>query len=120
MDITEAFHRKKVKEKKDRVLDLFVLAEVTANRIVIGFNSNASDSDLAQPWHYYPSLFEDKTDEIEEQRELRETEMLKTQLNARVAAWNKRFEEEHKNGSGKTDDKSNGGDDGRPDEAEKA
>ena len=119
-DILEAYNRQQAKEKKDRIEELFVLAEVTANRVAISFSGKANYEDYMQPWHFYPGLFEDKSKESEERREQVETEALKALMDARVAAWNKRFEEEHKDGSGKTDDKSNGGDDGRPDEAQEA
>ena len=87
------------KEKKERIEELFVLAEAVANRIAIAFNGKSGDADFAMPWHFYPELFEDKTKELEEQRELAETQKFKAAMDGRVAAWNKRFEEEHKNGS---------------------
>lgn len=78
---------------------MFVLAEVTANRILYGFNSSRNESDLIQPWQAYPDLFEDKSEEMEEQREMIELEKYKAQFNKGVAAWNKRFREEQNNGS---------------------
>ena len=119
-DILEAYDRQETRKKKERVANLFVLAEVIANRVAISFNGKADPEDYMQPWHFYPGLFEDKSEEIEEQRELKETEKLKILMDSRVAAWNKRFEEEHKDGSGKTDDKSNGGDVGRTSETQEA
>lgn len=95
-DVIEASNRQKTRDKKDRVEELFVLAEATANRVILGMSNNASDSDLVQPWHYYPDIFEDKTKEMEEQRELAETEIFKAKMSARAEVWNKRFEEEHK------------------------
>ena len=74
-----------------------MLAEVTANRIAISFSGKKNDSDFIMPWHYYPGLFEDKSEQAEEERERIETEVLKAYMNSRAEAWNKRFEEEHKN-----------------------
>ena len=88
-----------MRRKKERISELFVLGEVTANRIVYGFSSKRSESDLLQPWNYYPDLFEDKSEKIEEQREMRELEQYKARFNRAVASWNKRFEEEHTNDS---------------------
>ena len=85
--------------KKGRIMELFVLAQVTANRILTGLNSKSSESDLLQPWDFYPDLFEDKSEEIEEQREMMELEKYKAKFNKGVAAWNERFEKEHKDGS---------------------
>lgn len=99
VDIIEAYKRRQTRDKKSRVEEAFVLAEVIANRVGMVFGGKKSDSDVLWPWHFYPDLFEDKSEEIEEKREQIETEMLKIQLNSRVEAWNKRFEEEHKNDS---------------------
>lgn len=73
---------------------MFILAEVTANRILYGFSGKGSESDLIHPWHYYPDLFDDLSEEIEEEREMRELEKYKARFNKGVDAWNRRFEKE--------------------------
>lgn len=95
-DILEAYNRRKTKEKKARVDELFVLAGATANRIAVSFSKDAGESDVTMPWDYYPDLFENRSEELEKQRELAETEAIKLMMEGRVAAWNRRFEEEHK------------------------
>ncbi len=72
---------------------------MTANRVLYGLSPKASESDLLRPWHFYPDLFEDKSEEMEEQREMRELEKYKAQFNRGVEAWNRRFEKEQKNDS---------------------
>ena len=74
-----------------------MLAEATANRILIGFGGKHSDEDFVWPYHYYPDLFENQSEEMEEQRELAETERFKAQMARRVDAWNARFEGENEN-----------------------
>lgn len=98
-DIIDSCNRMEILKKKDRVLELFVLAEATANRIIYGFNSKHSESDLIQPWNFYPELFEDKSEELEKHREMIELENYKARFNKGVEAWNRRFEREHKNDS---------------------
>lgn len=94
-DILRCYERTEKRKKKEHILDLFVVAEVTANRILAGFDSKSSESDLLQPWHFYPELFEDMSKGIEERREMLETERFKAHMEARIEAWNKRFREEH-------------------------
>ena len=110
-DIIESYGRQKRQNKKERVEELFMVAEVTSNRIISCLNSNASESNLLRPWHFYPDLFEDQSEEIGEQREAAELEKYKARFNKGVAAWNRRFEKEHQDGSGEIGSQSNGGDD---------
>lgn len=98
-DIVDSKNRMLRREKKERVMETFVLAEVTANRILYGFNSKRSESDLLQPWQFYPDLFEDMSEDMEEKREMLETAKFKAQMDKRIEAWNKRFREEQKDGS---------------------
>ena len=90
------------RKKKERIEELFILAEVSANRILNGLNGKSSYSDYVQPYHYYPDLFENLDEVIEQKREEAELERYKADMRARADAWNKRFREK-KNGTGKTE-----------------
>lgn len=98
-DAIDSYRRVQEKKKKERIEELFLLAEVTANRIGYGFNSKRSTSDLIQPWHAYPTLFENLDEDLEEQQEALELEKYKARMNSHVEAWNRRFREERNNGS---------------------
>lgn len=91
------------KKQRIRIDELFVQAEVTANRVVYGFNDKRSESDLIKPWDVYPELYDGYAEAEEERQTQMETEMLKAQMDARVALWNARFRKEHEDGSRETE-----------------
>ena len=101
-DILDSFERTRKREKKEKIEELFILAEVTANRVLNGLNGNNSISDYIQPHHYYPDLFEDMEEEIKKKQEEAELQRYKDDMKARAEAWNKRFREA-KRGTGKTE-----------------
>lgn len=101
-DILDSYERTQKRRKKEKVEELFILAEVTANRILNGLNGKSSYSDYVQPHHYYPDLFENVDELIEKKKEEEELQRYKEDMKARADAWNKRFRE-MKNGTGKTE-----------------
>lgn len=70
----------------------FTTADLIANRISQIFTDSKTKIRTLHPWDVYPDLFEDKSDEIEEQRQLKETAEFKNDLYAFAARWNKRNE----------------------------
>ena len=99
-DRIDSFERVETRKRKECIQDIFLYADINANRIMNGLNGKSSSSYI-QPWHVYPDLFEDLDEELEKRQEEIELENYKARFNRSVAAWNERFEKESKHDSGR-------------------
>ena len=94
MDTIESYNR----VKKQKIADMFMHATVIADRIGGQFSKKSSD-DVLHPWHFYPETFSDERTRYEAAEAERETYLIKAQMDARIAALNKKFGKGQNNGS---------------------
>ncbi len=92
-DIVESHRRKTERAKKDRVSEMFICAEATANRIGYIFtdSKSRSESDLLWPWDLFPDLFSEEAEEQEKRAAEAETAAIKAIMDARARAVNDKF-----------------------------
>lgn len=84
----DSYYRTLEFKEKRKTEQLFLVADVIANRVALLFSSEKDSSAIIQPWHVYPDLFEtekDNADELEQQRQL---EAYKAAMRQRAAAMN--------------------------------
>ena len=72
----------------------FNVADLIANRIAVVFGDPKKRIHIIQPWEVYPELFEDRSEELQEQKELQETAKYKDDLKSFAARWNGRNKQE--------------------------
>lgn len=64
----ESYRRRKEQERKLKIQDDFIIAEVIAANVLIPFGDNKSE--LPHPWDYYPGFFQ-KEKELWEENQLK-------------------------------------------------
>lgn len=72
----------------------FNTADLIGNRIAVIFGDPKKHIQIIRPWDVYPELFEDRSEEIQEQKQLQETIQYKDNLKAFAARWNGRNKQE--------------------------
>lgn len=60
----ESYRRRKEQERKLKIQDDFIIAEVIAANVLIPFGD--SKSELPHPWDYYPGFFQKEKETWEE------------------------------------------------------
>lgn len=93
-DMIEAADRLREGDIRHKIEIQFVTADVIANRIAQIFADPKKRIPVIYPWTVFPDLFEDRSEEIEEQKQLQETEKFKEGLYAFAARWNGRNKNE--------------------------
>lgn len=82
-----------------------MLAEVISNRVGIIFSGKKDhdESDLLQPWHFYPDLFKDERAAIEEPDPGEDTELQAYNMKMKLWAenWNRRNRKEKPDDTGR-------------------
>lgn len=87
-DMMDSYYRTLEFKEKRKTEQLFLVADVIANRVALLFSSEKDSSAIIQPWHAYPNLFETErrnADELEQQQQL---EAYKASMRQRAAAMN--------------------------------
>ena len=69
IDMLESCGRRKEQERKLKIQDDFIIAEVIAANVLIPFGDNKSE--LPHPWDYYPGFFR-KEKELWEENQLKQ------------------------------------------------
>lgn len=90
VDMINARDRLREADIRQQVELQFNAADLIGNRIAIVFGDPKKHIHIIQPWEIYPDLFEDRSEEIQEQKELRETVKYKDDLRTFAARWNGR------------------------------
>lgn len=93
-DMISAEEKRLIEKMKQDVIISFAGADAIATRVAYFFSDEKKrrESDIVMPWDRFPSLFEDKQEEIEEKKRQTETERYKANLKAYAERWNRRHE----------------------------
>lgn len=74
---------------------MFVLADALTSRIAYIFSQDKSKgeyrNEVAQPWHYYPELYKDDQNAVDEMLEKQKMEAARQSRKDFAERWNKRF-----------------------------
>ncbi len=73
-DEMESYERRRIREFKQDMGKLFVLAESTAEHIGKYLNS---DNKARKPWDFFPALFQEEKKEFEQEEKTRQLEIAK-------------------------------------------
>ncbi len=88
-DMLESYARKEKRRRKEKVLDDFIIAEVTAVNLAALFSSDKK-AETPKPWDYYQELFVEEKKAYEKEKAYRELEEYKEERRAYVAEVNRR------------------------------
>ena len=83
LDCINAFAEKYKRERKDRIYEMFVQAQVIAANVF-----PSKDKPLPSPWDYFPELFKEDRERHEEAQKMRQLEEYKAKRRAAVKRFN--------------------------------
>lgn len=89
VDMINSHIREENRRKKQKVIDDFIIAEVTALNLAALF-SKKEDRKIPKPWDYYKTMFAEEKEAYEAKEEERALEEYKEKRRAYVAEYNKR------------------------------
>lgn len=88
-DMLESYERRKRQIRKDKILDDFIIAEVTAINLAALLSSDKKIQ-TPRPWDYYQKIFTEEKEVYEKERAERELEEYKEKRRAYAAEVNRR------------------------------
>ena len=85
-----AYDRKHKEDVKQQIANSFTLADAISTRIAYLFEDPKTrrEENILQPWDVFPELFEERKEEAEEKKRLRELERYKAKMALYAARWN--------------------------------
>lgn len=89
MDRVESYNRVEKRRRREKILDNFVLAEVTAISTAELLMAEGKPK-LPRPWEYYPELFAEEKEAVEEMEKEKALEEYKEQRRRYIMEFNRR------------------------------
>lgn len=89
MDRIESYNRVEERRRKEKILDYFILAEVTAVNTAEMLMAEGKPK-FPRPWEYYPKLFEEEKEVFEQAEKEKALEEYKEQRRRYVTEFNRR------------------------------
>lgn len=89
IDILESISREEKRRRKEKIIDAFIIAEVTAMNLAALFSSDEKIK-FPKPWDYYDKIFDEEKEVFKQQELERQLEEYKEKRRAYVAEVNRR------------------------------